>query len=171
MLHHKTANKTSFFVKVVFISVTLSIQILLDEGVILILVRPFGIKNLQRSNIGGRLILPLPFDQDEVNIYDAQDTIVTVTRGAVLRGWRDHATGLWRVLILKNYKDLKIQDYKNLNTDIVLTMPVLSVSSLPKRGHNNQPKRSTLIANRLCNNGEPVWQRWCGGRQVKMKPI
>ena len=60
------------------------------------------------------------FDEDEVNIYDAQDTIVTVTRGAVLRGWRDHASGLWRVPIVKNYKDLKIQDYKNLNTDTVL---------------------------------------------------
>ena len=60
------------------------------------------------------------FDQDEVNIYDAQDTIVTVTRGAVLRRWRDPATGLWWVPIVKNYKDLKIQDYKNLNTDTIL---------------------------------------------------
>ena len=29
------------------------------------------------------------FDKEEVNIYDANDTIITVMRGAILRGYRD----------------------------------------------------------------------------------
>ena len=27
------------------------------------------------------------FDKDKVNIYDANDTVVTVSKGAILRGW------------------------------------------------------------------------------------
>jgi hypothetical protein len=29
------------------------------------------------------------FDKDTVNVYDANDTIITVTRDAILWGWRD----------------------------------------------------------------------------------
>jgi hypothetical protein len=36
------------------------------------------------------------FDEEEVNIYDANDIIITVTRGALLQGWRCEETGLWR---------------------------------------------------------------------------
>ncbi len=34
------------------------------------------------------------FDKEEVNIYDANNTIITVTRGAILRGWWDAAMKL-----------------------------------------------------------------------------
>jgi len=32
------------------------------------------------------------FDKDTVNIYDANDTTITVTKDAILRGWRDTAS-------------------------------------------------------------------------------
>ena len=37
------------------------------------------------------------FDKDTVNIYDANDTVISVTKGAILRGWRDPAINLWRI--------------------------------------------------------------------------
>ena len=42
------------------------------------------------------------FDGEEVNIYNANNTKITVTRGAVLRGWRDATCGLWRIPLVKN---------------------------------------------------------------------
>ena len=35
------------------------------------------------------------FDKEEVNIYDANDVKITVTREAILRGWICEETGLW----------------------------------------------------------------------------
>ena len=52
------------------------------------------------------------FDGEEVNIYDASNTQITVTRGAVLRGWQDATCGLWRIPLVKNVT--------NENTDTVL---------------------------------------------------
>ena len=52
------------------------------------------------------------FDKEEVNIYDANNTEVTVSRGAILKGYRDHETGLWRIPLVPNVK--------NTNTDTVL---------------------------------------------------
>ena len=53
------------------------------------------------------------FDKDEVNIYDANDTVVTVSKGAILRGWRDTNCNLWRIPL--------VNMVRNLNTDTVLT--------------------------------------------------
>ena len=52
------------------------------------------------------------FDKDEVNIYDANDTTITVTKGAILRGWRDNNTNLWRIPL--------VPMVRNLNTDTAL---------------------------------------------------
>jgi hypothetical protein len=32
------------------------------------------------------------FDRDEVNVYDERDTVITVSRSAILRGWREPGT-------------------------------------------------------------------------------
>ena len=40
------------------------------------------------------------FDGEEVNIYDAYNTKVIVTREAILRGWFDKTANLWRVPLL-----------------------------------------------------------------------
>ena len=37
------------------------------------------------------------FEKDEGNIYDTNNTTVTVTQGANLRGWIDPVTQLWRI--------------------------------------------------------------------------
>ena len=52
------------------------------------------------------------FDGEEVNIYDANNTKVTVSRNAILRGYRDHESGLWRIPLVKKVT--------NNNTDTIL---------------------------------------------------
>ncbi len=52
------------------------------------------------------------FDKDEVNIYDANNTVVTVTRVAILRGWQCKQIKLWQVPPVK--------DVTNNNTQTVL---------------------------------------------------
>ncbi len=37
------------------------------------------------------------FDKEEVNIYDANITIIAVTRGAILQGWWDAGMRLWHI--------------------------------------------------------------------------
>ena len=52
------------------------------------------------------------FDEEEVNIYDANNTKITTTRGAVMRGYRDKNAGVYRVPLVDNVQ--------NLNTDTVI---------------------------------------------------
>ena len=42
------------------------------------------------------------FDGEEVNIYDAYNTKVIITREAILQGWFDKTANLWRVPLLPN---------------------------------------------------------------------
>jgi len=37
------------------------------------------------------------FDKEEVNIYDANDTVIAITRGAILRGFKCPVSGLWQI--------------------------------------------------------------------------
>ncbi len=52
------------------------------------------------------------FDKEAVNIYDANDTAITLTRGAILRGFKCPMTGMWRIPLV----DL----VRNNNTDTVI---------------------------------------------------
>ena len=52
------------------------------------------------------------FDDEEVNIYDAQNTTLKVSRGAIVRGWFDKTANLWRIPL--------IPVVLNNNTDTVL---------------------------------------------------
>jgi hypothetical protein len=58
------------------------------------------------------------FDKEEVNIYDANDTIIAVTRGAILRGFKCPMTGMWRIPLV----DL----VRNNNTETVIVNRLLS---------------------------------------------
>ena len=40
------------------------------------------------------------FNQEHVKIYDAKNTRLIATRAAVINGWRDINTGMWRVDLL-----------------------------------------------------------------------
>ena len=51
------------------------------------------------------------FDKDTVNVYDANDTIITVTRDAILQGWRD-TNNMWRIPL--------VDMVQNLNTDTII---------------------------------------------------
>jgi hypothetical protein len=49
------------------------------------------------------------YDEEEVNVYDGNTTTILPTKAAVLMGWRDKLTGLWRVPLR--------QQVDNVNTD------------------------------------------------------
>ncbi len=52
------------------------------------------------------------FNKDEVKIFDANNTEVTVSHAAILRGWRCPETKLWRIPLVKHVT--------NANTDTIL---------------------------------------------------
>ncbi len=52
------------------------------------------------------------FDEEEVNIYDANDTIITVSQGAILRGWMDTMSNLWCIPL--------VEVVWNNNTDTII---------------------------------------------------
>ena len=43
------------------------------------------------------------FDQDEVNVYDLTNTAITVSREAVLKGWKVPGEGLWRIPLARKH--------------------------------------------------------------------
>jgi hypothetical protein len=52
------------------------------------------------------------FDKEEVNIYNAQNTTLKVSKRAILQGWFDKTANLWRIPL--------IPIVLNNNTDTVL---------------------------------------------------
>ena len=57
------------------------------------------------------------FDKEEVNVYDANDISITVTRGAILRGWHCPSTGLYRIPLLPTVRKDQVN---NVNIETVL---------------------------------------------------
>jgi hypothetical protein len=51
------------------------------------------------------------FDKDTVNIYNANDTVITVTKGAILHRWQDSRSNLWCIPLVRMVR--------NLNTNTV----------------------------------------------------
>ncbi len=72
------------------------------------------------------------FDKDEVNIYDANNTEVTVTHSAILRGFRCQQ-GMWQVPLVKTVMN-------NNSKTILCDCP-------PTKFLPNQPPPSEAIAN------------------------
>jgi len=56
------------------------------------------------------------FDNDEVNVYDTHNTVIQVSRSAVLKRYKCPKTGLWQIPLTKN----PITEKTNLNTDTVI---------------------------------------------------
>ena len=52
------------------------------------------------------------YDENEVNFYDAKTTKITVSAGAVLKGWHCPCTNLWRIPL--------VPIVTNLNTDTLI---------------------------------------------------
>jgi hypothetical protein len=76
--------------------------------------------------------------EEEVNVYDAYDIKITVTRGAILRGWRCQSTGLWRIPLCPT---IRIDNVANVNKQTVLVRRPQS-EFLPQR-----PPPSKAVAN------------------------
>ena len=77
------------------------------------------------------------FDKEQVNVYDVNDINVTVTRGAIIRGWRDD-TGLWRIPLLPTVRQ---DNVTNVNTETVL------VNKPPTEFLANRPPPSEAVCN------------------------
>ena len=45
------------------------------------------------------------FQKDRVNVYDAHNTMITVSREAVLRGWRERGENLWLIPIVETARN------------------------------------------------------------------
>ena len=57
------------------------------------------------------------FDREEVNIYNASNMQISVTRGAVLGSWQDKTCRLWRIPLVKNVTK------ENTETELVKALP------------------------------------------------
>ena len=77
------------------------------------------------------------FDRDEVNIYDERDTVIKVSRAAILRGWREPGTNdLWRIPL--------VPVVRNNNTDtIIVKRPPSEYSRIAQ----HRPKPFTTSTN------------------------
>ena len=73
------------------------------------------------------------FDKDEVNIFNANNTEVTVTRAAILRGWQCPKTKLWRIPLVKHIT--------NANTGTILC------DRPPSEFLPNRPPPTEAVAN------------------------
>ena len=78
------------------------------------------------------------FDNEQVNVYDSRNTKITVSRGAVLRGWHLPNEGLWRIPLVK-----QAHDAINLNTDTVL------VTTSPSKILAQQPPPTKILINNV----------------------
>ena len=77
------------------------------------------------------------FDNEQVNVYDVNDINITVTRGAIIRGWRDD-TGLWRIPLLPTVRQ---DNVTNVNTETVL------VNKPPTEFLANRPPPTEAVCN------------------------
>jgi hypothetical protein len=65
------------------------------------------------------------FDKDTINVYNANNTVVTVTKEAILRGWRDKDNKLWRIPLVDMAQN------QNTNTIIVNRPPTEFLPNRP----------------------------------------
>ncbi len=73
------------------------------------------------------------FDKDTVNVYNANNTVITVTKEAILRGWRDKDNKLWRIPL--------VDMVQNQNTDIII------INRPPTKFLPNQPPPEEAVYN------------------------
>jgi hypothetical protein len=73
------------------------------------------------------------FEKDRVNVYNAHNTMITVSREAVLRGWRERGENLWRIPI--------VETVRNNNTDTII------VNKPPTEFLPDRPEPSEAVHN------------------------
>jgi len=73
------------------------------------------------------------FDKDTVNVYDANDTIITITKDAIVREWWDTDNKLWQIPL--------VDVVQNQNTDTII------VNRPPTEFLPNRPPTEDAIHN------------------------
>ena len=79
------------------------------------------------------------FDDEEVNVYDQNNTVVTTTHGSVLRGYRDKNEGVYRIPLVKNVQ--------NINTDTIIIHGVPSSYLQQQQQQQQQPSTHETVNN------------------------
>jgi hypothetical protein len=77
------------------------------------------------------------FDKEQVNAYDVNNVTISVTRGSLLRGWRDR-NGLWKIPLLPTVRQ---DNVTNVNTNTVL------VNKPPTEFLANRPPLADAVYN------------------------
>ena len=91
--------------------------------------------NLLSTNQFAKAKYIMIFDEKEVNIYDATNTIIKTTRGSVLRGWSLHDEGLWHILLDENVTsefniNTKTVKSKELPSNLLISQPTPPLQSI-----------------------------------------
>jgi len=97
-------------------------------------------------------------DKNELNIYDGRTTTITISEKAVLKGYRDKQSGLWRIPLKENVA--------NENTDTLLIqrpMPNEAIShvfELPstEKNHRLLPCGCRFSNERNMDHSSPCWK-------------
>ncbi len=89
------------------------------------------------------------FDKEQVNVCNVNNVTIIVTRGALLRGWRD-GNRLWRILLLPTVQQ---DNVKNVKTNTVL------MDKPPTEFLTNRPPTSEAVCNvdELKTQPEFIW--------------
>ncbi len=78
------------------------------------------------------------FNKEEVNVYNANDVKITVSRGAILQGWRCPNTGLWQISL---FPTIRSGNVANVNIQTIL------VRRPPSKFLPRQPPPTEAVAN------------------------
>jgi hypothetical protein len=78
------------------------------------------------------------FNKEQVNVYNVNNVVISVSRGAVLQGWRDPKSGLWQIPLLLMIRQKTVN---NVNTETVL------VNKPPTEFLPQQPPPAEAITN------------------------
>ncbi len=99
------------------------------------------------------------FDKDTVNVYNANDTVITVTKEAILRGWWDKDNKLWRIPLVDMVQN------QNTTTIIINRPPTKFLTNRlpPKEAINNVFELKTtpkLVRYHHASAGFPTKPQW-----------
>ncbi len=99
------------------------------------------------------------FDKDTINVYNTNNTVITVTKEAILRGWRDKDNKLWHIPLVDMVQN------QNTDTIIVNRPPTKFLPNLPppeEAIHNVFELKTTpkLVRYHHASAGFPTKPQW-----------
>jgi hypothetical protein len=112
------------------------------------------------------------FDEDKVNIYNANKTKIIVSRSKILRGWRCKQTNLWQVPLIKNVQNNNTDTvlYNQCPTEFLPDRPPLSKAIHNVYELNTQPKLVGYYHAAAGFPAKPLWLKAIKNKQYASWP-